>query len=246
MILKIKGKLNSLLRRGKSCFHLKYGLDVAVNAGSLLMFAQYLLLKELNETYKNKIFQIFIEEILNLHIGLAWDIEWHRGKVVPSEVNYIQMVAFKTGIIPKMISRMVATILNLNEDKTNLLVQFAQNLGISFQIQDDILNLSDSEHSKNKGQFCEDITEGKRSLIAIHALNKSSQKNRLLEILDSHSNDINIKKEALSIMKESKSLDYAKNIQKMYFNSAIESMSKVLLNNIYKESLKEFCMEVIK
>ena len=79
---------------------------------------------------------------------------------------------------------------------------FATSIGVAFQIQDDILNII-PEHVEWGKEIGEDIKEGKRSLMVIHALSqiKPGQKNRLLGILNSKEKSDSDVAQAISIIK---------------------------------------------
>lgn len=92
-----------------------------------------------------KLNQIYIEEMVQLHIGQGWDILWHNvdkleGKY-PTELQYLQMTAHKTGVLARLSSRMVCASLSATQEQTEALIHFVENLGVAFQIQDDLLNL---------------------------------------------------------------------------------------------------------
>ena len=99
----------------------------------------------------------------NLHIGQGWDILWHNtdkleGKY-PTENDYLQMTAHKTGVLARLSARLTCVYLNLSEKQTNVLAKFAETMGVAFQIQDDLLNLIGDEYLKTKGFAGEDIHE---------------------------------------------------------------------------------------
>ena len=84
------------------------------------------------------------------------------------------------------------------------------NLGLYFQIRDDLINLADEEYFKSKS-FCEDLTEGKFSFPIIHCVKKNGESDtRLLSILKQRTEDIDVKRYAQRIMRESGSLKYTR------------------------------------
>jgi geranylgeranyl diphosphate synthase type 3 len=84
------------------------------------------------------------------------------------------------------------------------------NLGLYFQIRDDLINLSDEEYFKSKS-FCEDLTEGKFSFPIIHYIHHSDENDtRLLSILKQRTEDLELKKYAQGLMKEAGSLQYTR------------------------------------
>ena len=79
--------------------------------------------------------------------------------------------------------------------------------------------------------YCSDITEGKRTLMVVHALQNSSERDRLIEILSSKTTDPAVLSEAVSIMRESGSVEYARS-----YAESLTSVSKVRLMDMLDES----------
>ncbi len=120
----------------------------ALNSGNFMYFAplNYIIkCKKFTTSQIVNIGEIYAEEMTNLHIGQGWDILWHNidrleGKY-PSENDYLQMTAHKTGVLARLSSRLVCTYLNLDKKEAEVLARFAETMGVAFQIQDDLLNL---------------------------------------------------------------------------------------------------------
>ena len=96
------------------------------------------------------------------------------------------------------------------EAEIEALRNYGLDTGLAFQIQDDLLNLIGSEESTKK-DFRNDITEGKRTLMVVHALQRSADRDRLIEILSSKEKDPAVLAEAVAIMEASGSIEYARN-----------------------------------
>ena len=99
--------------------------------------------------------------------------------------------------------------------------------GLAFQIQDDLLNIEGDPEIVGK-DYASDITEGKRTLMVVHALKHSDKRDRLVEILSSKTTDIAELAEAVSIMREAGSLDYARD----YASSLTDKAKEKLLQEI--------------
>ncbi|MBQ6453398.1 MAG: polyprenyl synthetase family protein, partial [Coriobacteriales bacterium] len=97
-----------------------------------------------------------------------------------------------------------------SEEQIEALRAFGMATGLAFQIQDDLLNLVTSEDKASK-DFRGDITEGKRTLIAVHAIQNSEPKDRdeLVAILAAHTSDRVLMDRAVEIMQKAGSLAYA-------------------------------------
>jgi geranylgeranyl diphosphate synthase type I len=81
--------------------------------------------------------------------------------------------------------------------------------GLAFQIQDDILNLVGKKEAVRK-DFRSDIIEGKRTLIAVHALRHSAHSAELIEILAAHTSAPALLARAVEIMDEAGSFDFSR------------------------------------
>src|SRR3972149_2455 len=91
----------SELRRGKPCTYKLYGVDMAVNAGNAMYYLPLLPLIKKKEKISSqtlcKIYEAYVQEMINLSLGQAMDIAWHRGLAkadVINEKNYMQMCAY--------------------------------------------------------------------------------------------------------------------------------------------------------
>ncbi|CAK74352.1 unnamed protein product (macronuclear) [Paramecium tetraurelia] len=204
---------DSSVRRNDKCVHIKYGLDVAVNAANYLYFAPlhyFLNSANYSNDQKMKMLEVSLSNMKIVHFGQAWDIFWHKQvcDIIPTEEQYLKMASYKTGALARMAAQLSCIVLEKDEKIGKALAEFAVQIGIAFQIQDDILNLNGGDkYKQTKGYLGEDIHEGKFSLIVIHSLKQ--QKGRLLEILKSRTQDQETINEAISIIKQTGSLEYA-------------------------------------
>jgi geranylgeranyl pyrophosphate synthase len=233
----------SFLRRGKPAIHLIYGEDVAINMGNTMYYLPIKIIlnrKELDKEKKLKLLETYIQEMINLSIGQAMDITWHKLLIENiTEKQYLQMCSFKTGSLSRMAVKMAAILANANEEKINALSFFAESLGIAFQIQDDILNIIGNEKIYGK-EIGGDISEGKITLMVVYIFNNAPEKisKRLLEILKSHTNDPKIIKEAINILIEYKAVEYAKNYASKLAKDAWNAINQVLPDSKAKKCLE--------
>lgn len=237
---------SSELRRGKPCIHKIYGADVAINAGNAMYFLPFLAFLKNKDKVSDKTraaaYELVLQEMLNLHFGQGWDIWWHRGgKQDVSEKEYLQMCAYKTGTLARMAAKLAAVLAGASQKQVDSLGKFAESIGVAFQIQDDLLNISESELSKGKG-LGEDVHEGKRTLMVIHALAHAPKKDaeRLNAILASHPSDQKTILEAIGIMKKAGSLDYAQAFSRKLVKEAWAGVDSLLPASDAKEKLRAF------
>lgn len=227
---------SSELRRGKPCTYKMFGLDIAVNLSDALFFLPMLALtknrKKIPQEQSNKLYEIFVQEMISLSLGQAMDIAWHRGMVSHeiTEEQYLQMCMYKTGTLARMAAKMAAVLAGADEHVVQTMGKLAESIGISFQIQDDILDIVGVDFAKGKGGQGMDISEGKRSLMVIHALRNASpkDKNRLLTILNMHTRDERSRREAIDIIKKCNSVEYAKSVAERLMRESLNEVDKIL------------------
>jgi geranylgeranyl pyrophosphate synthase len=245
----------SELRRGKPCTYRMFGTDIAINAGNAMYFLPLLSVikkgNKLAQTEIKSLYEIFIQEMINLSLGQAMDIAWHRGIANTDEIteeHYLQMCAYKTGTLARMAARMAAVVAGANIDLVEKLGRFAEAVGIAFQVQDDILDLGGGEFAGKKGARGMDITEGKRSLMVIRTLEKSKpeDRKRLIEILNAHTNDQKLRDEAIAIMKNYDSIEYTKKFAKRLVRESWSEVNKLLPSSEAKEKLRAFTTYLIE
>ena len=203
------------LRRGEPCLHLREGLGLAINMGDLgLSLVNGTVIKDplLEDSVKVRVVTELIEMTRRTIEGQALDIGWARdGRYDITPEDYLIMATHKTahysGAVPLAIGAIVG---GGTPEQVEAFRNYGLDTGLAFQIQDDLLNLIGEEEAARK-DFRSDITEGKRTLVVVHALAHSDKAERLIEILSSHEKDPAVLEEAVCIMQEAGSIDYARN-----------------------------------
>lgn len=206
---------SSLTRRGEPCMHIAEGEGLAINAGDLalsLVTGSVVHDPALDAETKLKVLAELVDMTTRTIEGQALDIGWARDNRFDLTVDdYLLMANHKTayysGAVPLAIGAIVG---GGTQVQIEALRSFGMATGLAFQIQDDVLNLAGTKEATKK-DFRSDITEGKRTLVAVHALQNSrpSERDRLLEILSAREDDEAVLAEAVEIMKASGSLQYA-------------------------------------
>ena len=246
---------SSEMRRGKPCTYRIYGIDIAINVGNAMYYMPLITLMKYRDRISkeklSKLYEIYVQEMINLSFGQAMDIAWHKGLANADQINvenYMQMCAYKTGTLARMAARMAAVLADADEKLVEKLGRFAEAIGVAFQVQDDILDLTSPEFAEKKGGRGQDITEGKRSLMVIYTLKKASEKDRkrLIEILNMHTSDQALRDEAIAIMEKYGAIDYAKNFAKKLVEESWKEIEELLPSSNAKEKLKAFAKYLIE
>ena len=158
------------------------------------------------------------------------------------------MIRLKTGVLLSCALRIGATTAHCTKENLSLLDEFAQNIGIAFQIQDDILDCwSDLEvFGKITGK---DIVDNKKTFLYLKALEIGSerQQNILKELYSSKNFESTQKEQVVkSIYEELKIKELAQKEMQYYHNLALESLDKIKIDNERKENLRLFAEKLMK
>ncbi len=163
------------LRRGKPAAHITYGLDTALNAASWLYFEAPVCINQLDidDAKKLELYKVYTNELRRLHLGQAMDIFWHRTpSLFPTKEEYQGMVRCKTGTLASMAAKIGYLAGGASLEEAEKAGETAANIGMGFQIIDDVINLTSGNPGKKRG---DDIVEGKKSLPVLIHLEKCPQ-----------------------------------------------------------------------
>jgi len=126
--------------------------------------------------------------------------------------------------------------------------RFAESVGVAFQIQDDVLDLVGEQFAKGKGGLGMDVTEGKLTLIVIHAFRESSPADRkeLTRILSLHTTDEKMRRKAIQMFNKYGSIEYAKKRAATLVRESWDQVDKILQPSDSKKALKELADYLIE
>ncbi|MBP7369404.1 MAG: polyprenyl synthetase family protein, partial [Paludibacteraceae bacterium] len=126
------------LRRGQPTVHKKWDENTAILSGDLMQIAAYQLIGKVDELHLKKVLDIFSETAAEVCEGQQYDMEFeHRENVSPEE--YLEMIRLKTAVLLGAALKIGAIVGNANSKDANLLYEFGINLGMAFQLKDDLL-----------------------------------------------------------------------------------------------------------
>lgn len=172
-------------RRGEQAEHIKFGMDLALNAGNLMYFlpARVIDTAPFTDSQKLLLHRFYAEDMVRLHFGQGLDILWHRDhESIPSEEQYREMSRLKTGCLSCLAARAAVIAVGGDELTARHLGRIAEEVGACFQIIDDVKNLGSGVPGKQRG---DDIIEGKKSLPIILYLNQHpEQKSRIRKFFE--------------------------------------------------------------
>ena len=225
---------NANKRRGRLTLHKKYDDSTAILVGdSLLSVAYEYLLKDCNGNSKSILisFTKGLEEICE---GQSLDTDFEKRKNVSLE-EYVDMIKKKTASMVKMCCEIGATLGGGKRSEVKAMANYGLNIGIAFQIQDDMLDITAKEERLGK-RIGGDLMKAKKTYLFIKALEKSKGLNKkmLQRVIENNGISINQVNKFKKLYENLGVINEAKRAINSYTSKALKS-----INVIKKESDKE-------
>lgn len=226
---------NADKRRGRLTLHKKFDDNTAILVGdSLLSIAYEYLLEDCKGNAKDVI-SAFTHGLIEVCEGQSLDTDFESRKNV-SLKEYLVMIEKKTAAMAEMCCKIGAMLGGGTKAQVNALGKYGSNLGIAFQIQDDLLDISADEKKFGK-TIGGDLVEGKKTFLFLEALEKSrgDERKKLLKVIERKGIRRNQVSTYKIIYEKLGVLDDARNEIKSYTQKALNS-----INLLDKENKKIF------
>ena len=162
---------NAPLRRGKPTVHEKWNVNTAILSGDVMLVKVYDMFLDLEKTQLKQVLSKFNQCAAEVCEGQQWDMEFESRKKV-SEAEYIEMIRLKTAVLLGFSLELGAILADAPEIDRVALREFGVNIGIGFQLKDDLLDVY-ADQKKFGKQVGGDIIANKKTYLLIKALQKS-------------------------------------------------------------------------
>lgn len=227
------------VRRGYTTIHEKYNLNTAILSGDVLMIKACEYLSKVEAIYFKTVFDVYTKTAIEVCEGQQYDIDFEtQEKVTHNE--YIEMIRLKTAVLLAASMKIGAILGGAKNEDAELLYSYAENLGIAFQIQDDILDCYGNEVLVGK-QPGGDIIQNKKTLLLIHAIEKSTENNdnQLQVLLEKETSNKSEKVNAvLQIFEMYKTKEFSIEKRNSFVQKSTAALEKISLDDSKKSILK--------
>ena len=171
---------NDEMRHGVPTTHKKFDIPLAILAGDVLYSKAYHTISsksKLSPNYTTQLVSKLSKTCVEICEGQVDDIKFVENKRIPTGKEYVKMIEKKTAVLFEVSCAMGAICAKRKQKDVKNLSAFGRNLGIAFQITDDLIGIiGDSKITKKP--VGNDIREGKKSLPIILAIKKARGQNR--------------------------------------------------------------------
>ena len=168
---------NASVRRGKPSVFGKWGANSAILSGDAMMIYSYKLLQQTPVEYLPAVLGCFNHTALTVCEGQELDMKFESRDEVSME-EYLEMINKKTAALLAGATIIGAIQGGADPHSRQRLMVFATELGLAFQLQDDLLDAYGTEAQLGK-PVGGDILEGKKSFLMLTALAKADQETKL-------------------------------------------------------------------
>jgi geranylgeranyl diphosphate synthase, type II len=159
---------NANLRRGQQTVHLRWNSNVALLSGDAMCVKAYEFLGKTEGKYLNDVLEVFTKTALQVCEGQQFDMNFESRQTV-TEAEYLKMIELKTSVMFGACLKIGAITGGASAENANLLYDFGCNLGMAFQLQDDLLDVYGEESTLGK-EIGKDIVSNKKTYLLIKAL----------------------------------------------------------------------------
>lgn len=170
-------------RRGKPSVYKKWNENTAILSGDMMLIYAYRLLSRCEESLVPRLLEAFNEIALGVCEGQQYDMEFETREDVSVD-EYLEMIRLKTAVLLGGALQLGAICGGASAEQTEMLYRFGINIGLAFQLQDDLLDTYGDPAILGK-PVGEDILAGKKNFLLSQALalTDERERNELLTLL---------------------------------------------------------------
>ena len=237
---------NSMLRRGKKTINSKWDNNTGILSGDVMLIISYEVLNQYQDSKYIHLSKKLTEISRLVCEGQQADMDFASKNDI-TENEYFEMIKNKTGVLIGCSFMFGGIVAEANDLNTNLLYEIGLNLGIAFQLEDDLLDCFGDQEKFGK-KIGGDIIEKKKTLLYLFTNSKLESEKKLEFEKIFNSNEIEESKKINSIKsfyETSGALEYLKNKVRVYFNQAEMLIDKLELDKNTKKKLNLFCKTLL-
>lgn len=237
---------NAEMRRNNETVCKKWGANIAILSGDAMCIEAYRLISQADAAYLPAVLDVFNKTAAQVCEGQQLDMNF-EAKPLITEDDYLDMIGLKTAVLIAAAAKIGAIAAGTSLSNSENMYNFAYNLGIAFQIQDDVLDTYGDPNilGKNIGG---DIAANKKTFLMVTTARKAQ--GEIIKQLTNLAENKNIARDekfaqVKTIFDSLGVKQIADDKINFYFNKAIEYLNKIELNERRKENILQFANELV-
>jgi geranylgeranyl diphosphate synthase, type II len=234
------------LRRGSSTVHEKWNESIAILSGDVMLVEAYQLMMNVDDDILREVLSIFSQTATGVCEGQQIDMNFESlGEVSINE--YIEMIRLKTAVLLAGSLKIGALIGKADSEDAEALYKFGENLGLAFQLQDDILDVYGDPEKFGK-QVGGDIIANKKTFLLIKAIELADDldKEELNYWLNEENADSEVKVKAVTDVYNRLGIrQLAEHEMNTFAEKALSALEKIQADADKKKVLRVFAEQLL-
>lgn len=226
------------LRRNKETIHTKWNSNIAILSGDVLLVKAYEILANQEKGDLRKLIKLFNKTAIEVCEGQQMDMDFESLSEVSIE-EYTEMIRLKTSVLLGCALEMGAIVAGATDENCKLIYEYGLNIGLAFQIQDDVLDLY-ADPEKFGKQVGGDVISNKKTMLYLEALKNANheQLERAKELY--MMTDLVKKVEGTrQLFNEIGAREICEQMMDHYYSKATTAMDKIDVDQKFKQPLTD-------
>ena len=234
------------LRRGCATVHKRWDANTAILSGDSMLVLAYQRMATCRADYLKEVIDLFTQTALEIGEGQQYDMDFEKRDDV-TEDEYIEMIRLKTSVLLACALKIGAILGGASQEDAENLYRFGEKIGLSFQLQDDYLDVYGDTKVFGKA-IGGDIISNKKTYMLINAFNLATPKQRaeLTEWIQREQFDKQEKIEAVTALYNAMGIEQlAKDKIAYYFEESKKYLEAVKLPADRKQELLSYANQLM-
>lgn len=234
------------IRRGKPTVYKKYNSNTAILSGDTMFAKAYEFVTFTREDKLPAVLKVFTKTAMEVCEGQQYDMNFESEKVV-SLAEYLLMIELKTAVLMGASLKIGAILGGASDEQANLIFEFGEEVGMVFQLQDDLLDTFGDETTFGK-RVGGDILDCKKTYLYVNAMEKlqGAKRDELLEVYHDLNMDHQVKiAKVQELFREAGVIDDCKKLMHKHHVKSMDALNKINLKPEYKQVLSDFAESLL-
>jgi len=238
---------NADMRRGHDTVHKKWDANKAILSGDSMLVLAYQRMQHCDSRHLQAVLDVFTETALESGEGQEYDMSFETRNDVTEE-EYIEMIRLKTSVLLACAVKIGAILADAPAQDIDNLYKFGEQLGLAFQLQDDLLDVYGDPAVFGKA-IGGDITSNKKTYMLINAVNRANpqQRQELMQWIAATDFDREEKVAAVTALYDQIGIrQLCEQKINFYFDECRKYLAKVSVSEERKQMLLDYTDEMMK
>lgn len=238
---------NADMRRGHDTVHKKWDANKAILSGDSMLVLAYQRMQQCDARHLQAVLEVFTETALEIGEGQEYDMAFETRNDVTEE-EYIEMIRLKTSVLLACAVQIGAILADAPEEDVKNLYKFGEQLGLAFQLQDDLLDVYGDSAVFGKA-IGGDIVSNKKTYMLINAVNRATpeQRKELMRWIEAKDFDRTEKVRAVTSLYDQIGIrQLCEQKINYYFDECRRCLAKVNISDERKQQLLAYTDEMMK